>query len=199
MLGLGVVWWSMATVLTPIAAHISLPVLLGMRALMGIGEGVAMPAMNNMLSRWVPASERSRSLALVYSGMYTGSMLGLGLSPGLIASSGWPSVFYIFGGFGVVWWLIWTFRASSTPAESKTIDPEELKFITANTSVSTVLCLPSLHVVTKEMICLYFFWTVCGICRVQLIKSRGESFCLGRKCGRSSCHISATTGVFSYC
>lgn len=136
VLGLGVVWWSMATVLTPIAAHISLPVLLGMRALMGIGEGVAMPAMNNMLSRWVPASERSRSLALVYSGMYTGSMLGLGLSPGLIASSGWPSVFYIFGGFGVIWWLVWTFRASSTPAESKTIDPEELKFITANTAVS---------------------------------------------------------------
>lgn len=138
VLGLGVVWWSMATVLTPIAAHISLPVLLGMRALMGIGEGVAMPAMNNMLSRWVPASERSRSLALVYSGMYTGSMLGLGISPGLIASSGWPSVFYIFGGFGVVWWLIWTFRASSTPAESRTIDPAELKFITANTTVTKV-------------------------------------------------------------
>eukprot|EP00892_Ulva_mutabilis_P007554 jgi/Ulvmu1/5170/UM021_0187.1 len=136
VLGLGVVWWSMATVLTPMAAHMSLPVLLGMRALMGIGEGVAMPAMNNMLSRWVPASERSRSLALVYSGMYTGSMLGLGVSPGLIASSGWPSVFYIFGGFGVVWWLIWTFRASSTPAESKTINPAELKFITANTTVS---------------------------------------------------------------
>lgn len=139
VLGLGVVWWSMATVLTPIAAHISLPVLLGMRALMGIGEGVAMPAMNNMLSRWVPASERSRSLALVYSGMYTGSMLGLGLSPGLITSSGWPSVFYIFGGFGVVWWLVWTFRASSTPSESKDINADELKFITENTSVSKVL------------------------------------------------------------
>jgi ACS family sodium-dependent inorganic phosphate cotransporter len=27
---------------------------------MGVGEGVAMPAMNNMLSRWVPVKERSR-------------------------------------------------------------------------------------------------------------------------------------------
>jgi len=36
-----------------------------------------MPAMNNMLSRWIPVSERSRSLALVYSGMHLGSVVGL--------------------------------------------------------------------------------------------------------------------------
>lgn len=35
--------------------------------------------------RWVPKQERSRSLALVYSGMYTGSILGLALSPHMIA------------------------------------------------------------------------------------------------------------------
>lgn len=138
MLGLGVVWWSLATVLTPIAAQSSLPVLLGMRALMGIGEGVAMPAMNNMLSRWVPAGERSRSLALVYSGMYTGSMLGLGVSPGLITHYGWPSVFYIFGGLGVLWWAFWTFRAHSTPAEDPRISKSELDFLNKNTAVSMV-------------------------------------------------------------
>lgn len=38
MLGFGVVWWSMATILTPIAARIGLPCLLIMRAFMGIGE-----------------------------------------------------------------------------------------------------------------------------------------------------------------
>lgn len=51
VLGLGVVWWSLATACTPIAAQMGLPALLASRALMGIGEGVAMPAMNNMLSR----------------------------------------------------------------------------------------------------------------------------------------------------
>jgi hypothetical protein len=34
--------------------------------------------------RWVPVQERSRSLALVYSGMYTGSVLGLAAAPHLI-------------------------------------------------------------------------------------------------------------------
>lgn len=38
MLGFGVVWWSIATILTPLAAKIGLPFLLIMRAFMGIGE-----------------------------------------------------------------------------------------------------------------------------------------------------------------
>ena len=38
ILGFGVVWWSVATILTPIAAKIGLPFLLIMRAFMGIRE-----------------------------------------------------------------------------------------------------------------------------------------------------------------
>lgn len=66
-----------------------------------------MPAMNNMLSKWIPVSERSRSLALVYSGMYLGSVTGLGFSPMLIQKFGWPSVFYSFGSLGSIWFLLW--------------------------------------------------------------------------------------------
>lgn len=70
-------------------------------------QGVAMPAMNNILSKWVPVSERSRSLALVYSGMYLGSVTGLAFSPFLIHQFGWPSVFYSFGSLGTVWVAVW--------------------------------------------------------------------------------------------
>lgn len=66
-----------------------------------------MPAMNNLLSKWVPVSERSRSLALVYSGMYLGSVTGLAFSPFLIHQFGWPSVFYSFGSLGTVWVAVW--------------------------------------------------------------------------------------------
>ncbi|KAI8022464.1 hypothetical protein LOK49_LG03G02246 [Camellia lanceoleosa] len=92
VLGFGVIWWSVATILTPIAARVGLPFLLTMRAFMGIGEGVAMPAMNNILSKWIPVSERRRSLAVVYNGMYLGSVAGLAFSPILIHNFGWSSV-----------------------------------------------------------------------------------------------------------
>lgn len=137
VLGFGVVWWSVATALTPIAAKLGLPYLLAARALMGIGEGVAMPAMNTMLSRWVPVQERSRSLALVYSGMFTGSILGLGLSPHLIAALSWPSVFYIFGSLGLVWYALWRDRAASTPAQDDSLSAGERAYIQANTTKSS--------------------------------------------------------------
>lgn len=41
MLGFGVVWWSVATILTPVAAKLGLPFLLVVRAFMGIGEVVS--------------------------------------------------------------------------------------------------------------------------------------------------------------
>jgi MFS family permease len=40
VLGFGVVWWSIATVFTPIAASMGMPMLLFSRAMMGVGEGV---------------------------------------------------------------------------------------------------------------------------------------------------------------
>ncbi|XP_028191407.1 sodium-dependent phosphate transport protein 1, chloroplastic-like isoform X1 [Glycine soja] len=134
VLGFGVVWWSVATALTPIAAKLGLPFLLVARAFMGIGEGVAMPAMNNILSKWVPVSERSRSLALVYSGMYLGSVTGLAFSPFLIHQFGWPSVFYSFGSLGTVWCSVWLSKAHSSPLEDPELRPEEKKLITANCS-----------------------------------------------------------------
>lgn len=129
VLGFGVVWWSIATVLTPIAARIGLPFLLVMRAFMGIGEGVAMPAMNNILSKWIPVSERSRSLALVYSGMYLGSVTGLAVSPVLIHKFGWPSVFYSFGSLGSIWFAFWLSKAHSSPKEDPELSDEEKKLI----------------------------------------------------------------------
>ncbi|TXG74367.1 hypothetical protein EZV62_002946 [Acer yangbiense] len=145
VLGFGVVWWSVATVLTPVAAKLGLPFLLVVRAFMGIGEGVAMPAMNNILSKWVPVAERSRSLALVYSGMYLGSVTGLAFSPFLIHQYGWPSVFYSFGSLGTVWVSVWLnsevssdifnlklSNAYSSPLDDPQLRSQEKKLIMKN-------------------------------------------------------------------
>ncbi|GAB2224139.1 hypothetical protein Droror1_Dr00004887 [Drosera rotundifolia] len=129
VLGFGVIWWSVATVLTPIAARVGLPFLLIMRAFMGIGEGVAMPAMNNIISKWIPVSERSRALALVYSGMYLGSVTGLAFSPLLIDKFGWPSVFYSFGSLGSIWLAFWLSKAHSSPDEDPDLSRQEKRFI----------------------------------------------------------------------
>jgi len=158
VLGAGVLWWSVATALTPLAASAGLPALLAARAAMGVGEGVAMPAMNTLLSRWVPVQERSRALALVYSGMYAGSVAGLGASPHIIHAAGWPSVFYIFGALGIVWYLAWISGAAASPGEDPKCSEEERRYITA----SAVAARPASSIPWKEILSKPAVWALIG-------------------------------------
>lgn len=36
--------------------------------MMGVGEGVTYPSIQNLARRWVPEQKRSRALAFIYSG-----------------------------------------------------------------------------------------------------------------------------------
>ncbi|XP_076914112.1 putative anion transporter 4, chloroplastic [Bidens hawaiensis] len=125
----GVALWSMATFLTPWAAENSLWALLGMRALLGIAEGVALPCMNNMIARWFPRTERSRAVALAMAGFQLGSAIGLTLSPILMSQGGVGGPFIIFGLSGFLWVLVWVSATSSTPERSPQITKYELEYI----------------------------------------------------------------------
>ena len=63
VLGIGVVWWSVFTLITPPAAALSFTVLFLARVGMGLGEGVAFPAIYNLYARWIPTQERARAAA----------------------------------------------------------------------------------------------------------------------------------------
>ncbi|GAQ79523.1 phosphate transporter [Klebsormidium nitens] len=108
VLAAGILLWSAATLLTPWAANHSLTALLTTRAVMGFGEGVALPCMNNLMARWVGKSARARAVGLCMAGFHVGSMAGLLLAPPLMGTSmGVGGPFYIFGVLGFVWLAAW--------------------------------------------------------------------------------------------
>lgn len=84
VLGWGVMLWSIFTITTPTAAATSLPVLLGNRAVMGAGEGVTFPCVQNIVKGWVPADTRTRALTLIYSGGQLGTIVALITAPLII-------------------------------------------------------------------------------------------------------------------
>lgn len=104
VMAFGVAWFSIASVLLPlslsppiIAAGLSIPAILAARCMVGLGEGVAMPAMSNLIATFIPKEAKARALGLSYSGFHGGNLLGLFLSPLLLLSFGWRSLFYIYG------------------------------------------------------------------------------------------------------
>lgn len=134
----GVALWSLATFLTPWAAETSVLLLLSMRMLLGISEGVALPCMNNMIARWFPKTERSTAVALAMAGFQLGSAIGLVLSPILMSQAGIFGPFVIFGSFGFLWLLVWISATSSSPDRSPQISIYELRYIQNSMSVPSL-------------------------------------------------------------
>ena len=132
VLGFGVLWWSIFTLLTPPAAAVSLAVLFIARVGMGLGEGVAFPAIHNLFARWVPVHERARSVALNTSGIPLGTVGALLLTPAIVLAWGWQAVFYCFGTLGFLWFVLWYFLATDSPETHPTIHPSEVQFIHGN-------------------------------------------------------------------
>jgi len=117
VLAFGVVLWSVATFITPGAARMSFTALFAVRILLGLGEGVNFPAIHSLTARWMPGRERTRTLALNFSGMYLGTVVALIFSPLIIATFGWPALFYLSGAAGAVWVALWSSKAADGPPD----------------------------------------------------------------------------------
>ena len=122
------------------AAALTFPAVLATRVCIGLGEGVALPAMNNMVAG-LPREKRSTALGIAFTGFHcgrdilchcvhhaavccldhacqiasfcpaaplSGNLIGLAVSPIILAAFGWRSLFLIFGILGgplLAFWL----------------------------------------------------------------------------------------------
>ncbi len=129
VLGFGVVFWSLFTLLTPIAAAGGMVALLVTRVLMGVGEGVTFPSIYSLFGRWIPLAERSRAIGMLFSLIPLGSVFALLATPWIVARFGWEAAFYAFGSIGFVWLIFWQRSAAPVPEEHPRMTPEELALI----------------------------------------------------------------------
>ncbi|CAJ0951207.1 unnamed protein product, partial [Mesorhabditis belari] len=118
------------TMMGPFLADRSYWSFFASRAFMGIGIGCIQPCINSMAALWFPASEKS-TVAALYT---TGNQLAASLTSFFVAelclsSFGWPSIFYIFGGVGLLWALVWWIFVSNAPKDNRWMGEAEKKFL----------------------------------------------------------------------
>lgn len=136
VLGSGVIFWSLFTMLAPVAAAGGLTALLVSRVLMGVGEGITFPSIYSMFGRWVPETERSRAIGILFSTIPLGSVFALLATPWIVTHYGWEMGFYAFGALGFIWWIFWQLNAAASPEQHPSITQEELKLIQGEEAVS---------------------------------------------------------------
>lgn len=129
VLGYGLLLWSFFTVITPAFAYSGLWLLIFIRVLMGLGEGITFPSWHAIYARWIPFNERTRSIAITNSGISVGTVFGYVVAAIIISRYSWEWVFYSFGILGIFWYFFWQRNVTSYPEDHKSISSEELDYI----------------------------------------------------------------------
>lgn len=117
-LALGFTLFATGTLLTPSAAALGLGPLLVVRALVGLGEGMAPPAETALVSQWFPSHDRARAFGVVGLAQNSGAVIGQ-LAASLILSLSWHAIFYFFGSISMVWLAFWLMLGEDAPKPQK--------------------------------------------------------------------------------
>ena len=132
----GIALWSLGTILTPLAAasvvsglptesNHDMTLLWSARAVVGASESVVVPTIQRLLSSWISIERKSLAVATVFCGFQLGTILAYSLSPNVIEASGgdWRSVFYLYGGAGLLFLVPWLLLAEDAPPQQLHVSP----------------------------------------------------------------------------
>ena len=121
----------MISLLTPTAARIDIGVLITLRVLSGLGEGVMFPAVIALIARWSAPKYHTIAANVIFLGVDVGVLVGMFLAGVLCDygfAGGWPSVFYVFGAVGCIWSIAWFLLCYNSPSTHPRISTAELKY-----------------------------------------------------------------------
>lgn len=126
----GALTWSVFVFLTPYGS--TLAMMMFIRAMMGIGEGMSLPAIHSILAKWVPKKETGKATGFVQAGIPVGIAITMPIATWIIQTWNWQMVFHTFAFLGPVWVVIWWKFGKDTPAQHSKITNQELEYIHAD-------------------------------------------------------------------
>ncbi|KAK3095969.1 hypothetical protein FSP39_021470, partial [Pinctada imbricata] len=123
---------ALATIFTPLAARAHVYFLITLRFLAGFCQGVVWPAQQSLWASWAPPLESSRLGGFGYAGSQIGNVITFPLAALLCKygfDGGWSSIFYIFGGIGILWFIAWMILVYDSPNQHPRISEAERDYI----------------------------------------------------------------------
>ena len=126
-----VVWWSVFTAMTAVAA--TLPVaelvgvlgaLIGVRFLIGVGEAAALPNFNRTVADRLKPHKRGLGIGIAIGGIGVGSAIAPPLTAWIMVNYGWQTAFYAAGGIGLLVAGLWYGCSADRPSAQSRSEPE---------------------------------------------------------------------------
>ena len=179
------VWWSCFTAATGWCR--SFVQIAGTRFLFGVGAAGAYPNAAGVISRWFPKKEHARAQGFVWGASRLGGALAPLLLVPLQRHLGWRAIFWLMGGVGLGWSVVWWAWFRNTPEQMSEITEAELAeirlggFAGAHSDVPwrRLFALPQLWLVAVAYFCYAWgSWFYFGWFTTWLV--RGAGFSIGQ-------------------
>lgn len=122
-----VIWWSIFTALTGMAA--SFTQLLIVRFLFGAGEAGALPNAARVTQTWFPAGKRGRVRGMINMPALIGGVVAPPATALLIEQVGWRMVFVVYGTLGIVWSMAFWWWYRDSPQLHPSVNEAERRLI----------------------------------------------------------------------
>ncbi|XP_006872882.1 PREDICTED: sodium-dependent phosphate transport protein 3 [Chrysochloris asiatica] len=129
MLGAGLLISSLLTLFTPLAANFGVTLVIVIRTVQGMAQGMAWTGQFTIWAKWAPPLERSKLTSIAGSGVAFGSFIILCVGGLICQALGWPFIFYIFGSTGCVCCFLWFTVIYDDPMHHPCISTREKEHI----------------------------------------------------------------------
>ncbi|KAK8381082.1 hypothetical protein O3P69_008167 [Scylla paramamosain] len=129
-----------SALLSPIAARTHYGLLITVRFLQGMCQGVSWPSMHALIVLWIPPLERPRFIGFVYFVTAMSAWLTFVVCGFIIAAWGWAVAFYVTGLLSILWCFLWFAFMYNSPAEHPRISKAELEHIETTVQESGFFC-----------------------------------------------------------
>ncbi|HUI95592.1 MAG TPA: MFS transporter [Xanthobacteraceae bacterium] len=116
---------------------IAVVVLFALRFLLGVAESPSFPGNSRVVAAWFPKQERATAAAIFNSAQYFATVIFAPLMGWIISSFGWPWVFAVMGGLGLVLAGVWV-QFVHAPAEHPRANRAEVDYIAAGGGLVTM-------------------------------------------------------------
>ncbi|KAG8259607.1 hypothetical protein J6590_008642 [Homalodisca vitripennis] len=131
--GVAVALSALFSLVTPFLVNIGVAnILIAIRFIEGLFEGVTYPSIIAVWSRWAPPQERARLVTIAFAGRYFGTVVNGPVFLLIINTLGWSYIFYVTGIIGLIWCAIWWTVVKDKPEDDPHISTEELKYLRDN-------------------------------------------------------------------
>ncbi|HJU06290.1 MAG TPA: MFS transporter [Nitrospiraceae bacterium] len=136
VLTLAVIWWSLFTALTAVAAILPVTALVGVlggliliRFLVGVGEAAALPNFNRTVANWLAPHERGLGIGIAIGGIGIGSAVTPPITAWIMVNFGWQTAFYAASVLGLIIAAVWYLYATDRPSDHPHVNAAEVALI----------------------------------------------------------------------